>query len=172
MIINKNSIYHSKIKINFDERGYFFESFRKNKFKDIDFVQDNISYSKKGTLRGMHYQYKFPQSKLITILHGEIYDVIIDLRNHSKNFLKIYSYTLSPKSNNQLYIPRGFAHGFQCISENSTIYYKTDNYYQHEDQYGIDPLDLDLKIEWPLSNKIINNKDSQLPKLSDIKNFF
>lgn len=155
-----------KIKINYDNRGFFFESFRIKNFKNFNFVQDNISFSKKGVIRGMHYQFKYPQAKLLTLLSGEIFDVIIDMRRKSKNFMKIYSFILNKNSNNQLFIPRGFAHGFQCISKEALVYYKTDEYYSPKDQHGINALDKSLNIEWPIKKKILSKKDKILPLLS------
>ena len=168
-----NKIFQTnEIKINYDNRGYFFESFRSNSFKEIDFVQDNISFSIKGTLRGLHYQYEYAQSKLITVIKGEIFDVIVDLRRDSETFLKKNVFNLSDKKINQIFIPRGYAHGFQCVSDEAIIYYKTDNYYTQNDQYGVNPFDHELNIGWPLSKKIINQKDSSLPNLSEVSKLF
>lgn len=168
-----NKIFQTnEIKINYDNRGYFFESFRSNSFKEIDFVQDNISFSIKGTLRGLHYQYEYAQSKLITVIKGEIFDVIVDLRRDSETFLKKNVFNLSDKKINQIFIPRGYAHGFQCVSDEAIIYYKTDNYYKQNDQYGVNPFDHELNIGWPLSKKIINQKDSSLPNLSEVSKLF
>lgn len=168
-----NKIFQTdEIKINYDNRGYFFESFRSNSFKEIDFVQDNISFSIKGALRGLHYQYEYAQSKLITVIKGEIFDVIVDLRRDSETFLKKNVFNLSDSKINQIFIPRGYAHGFQCISDQAIIYYKTDNYYKQNDQYGVNPFDHELNIEWPLSENIINQKDISLPNLSEVSKLF
>ena len=170
--MDKNNFHLNSLKINEDNRGFFFESFRKKNFNDVDFVQDNISYSKIGTLRGLHYQFYSPQAKLITVLKGNIFDVILDLRKESITFMQLFEFNLTSESNNQLFIPRGFAHGFQCLSEDSIIFYKTDSYYEPKDQYGIHPLDIDLKINWPISKKIISNNDLKLPNSSEIEKFF
>ncbi len=172
MMIDNKIFQTNEIKINYDNRGYFFESFRSNSFKEIDFVQDNISFSIKGTLRGLHYQYEYAQSKLITVIKGEIFDVIVDLRRDSETFLKKNVFNLSDKKINQIFIPRGYAHGFQCVSDEAIIYYKTDNYYKQNDQYGVNPFDHELNIGWPLSKKIINQKDSSLPNLSEVSKLF
>ena len=172
MMIDNKIFQTNEIKINYDNRGYFFESFRSNSFKEIDFVQDNISFSIKGTLRGLHYQYEYAQSKLITVIKGEIFDVIVDLRRDSETFLKKNVFNLSDKKINQIFIPRGYAHGFQCVSDEAIIYYKTDNYYKQNDQYGVNPFDHELNIGWPLSKKIINQKDSSLPPLSEVSKLF
>lgn len=169
--MEKNLIVN-KIKINNDKRGFFFESFRKKSFYKNNFVQDNVSFSKKGVIRGLHFQYKYPQAKLITVLHGEIFDLVIDLRKKSKTFLKIFTFKLHFKKQNQLFIPRGFAHGFQCISKDASIYYKTDNYYAPGDEYGINPLDLSIKHLWPLKKKILNEKDKKLPNLDNLGKVF
>lgn len=170
--LDKNNFHLNSLKINKDDRGFFFESFRKINFYDIDFVQDNISYSKRGTLRGLHYQFYSPQAKLITVLKGNIFDVILDLRKESTTFMQLFEFNLTSEFNNQLFIPRGFAHGFQCLSEDSIIYYKTDSYYEPKDQYGVHPLDIELNINWPISKKIISNNDLKLPNSSEIENFF
>lgn len=172
MMIDNKIFQTNEIKINYDNRGHFFESFRINSFKEIDFVQDNISFSIKGTLRGLHYQYEYAQSKLITVIKGEIFDVIVDLRRDSETFLKKNVFNLSDKKINQIFIPRGYAHGFQCVSDEAIIYYKTDNYYKQNDQYGVNPFDHELNIGWPLSKKIINQKDSSLPNLSEVSKLF
>lgn len=160
------------IKVNKDNRGFFFESFRNKSFSKNKFVQDNISYSKKGVIRGMHFQFKYPQTKLITIINGRIFDIVIDLRKKSKTFLNVFTFDLNSKETNQLYVPRGFAHGFQCISKEAVIYYKTDNYYAPNDEYGINPLDALIKDKWPIKKKIINKKDKKLPNILKLNKFF
>ena len=145
------------IKVNKDNRGFFFESFRNKSFSKNKFVQDNISYSKKGVIRG---------------INGRIFDIVIDLRKKSKTFLNVFTFDLNSKETNQLYVPRGFAHGFQCISKEAVIYYKTDNYYAPNDEYGINPLDALIKDKWPLRKKIINNKDKKLPNILKLNKYF
>ena len=151
-----------------DERGYFIETYKKENFK-IDFVQDNFSLSKKGVIRGLHYQLKKPQTKLLSVLKGKIFDVIVDVRKKSNDFGKIFTFILDEKHNNQLLIPRGFAHGFQCLSLNALISYKCDNYYYPDDQYGINYNDKDLKIKWPAQAPIVSMKDRKNLNLKDFK---
>lgn len=157
-----------------DSRGYFTElyNFKNKNFKNITFVQDNLSYSKKGILRGLHFQLRNPQLKFITVIYGKIFDVAVDLRNNSKNFGRVYSFEMSFKNKNQLLIPRGFAHGFQCVSEYALIHYKCDNYYFSNDQHGIIENDLSFKIKWPIKKKIISKKDSKLPNFNKHKIYF
>ena len=155
-----------------DSRGYFLETYKK-KSLNFDFVQDNFSFSKKGVIRGLHYQFKYPQAKLLTVVKGKIFDVAVDIRKKSKNFGKVYKFILKEKMNNQLLVPRGFAHGFQCISDEAMIYYKCDNYYFPKDQHGIIFNDKTLKINWPIKkNIIVSNKDKQLPYLIENKKIF
>ena len=155
-----------------DNRGYFMETYKK-KSSNFNFVQDNLSYSKKGVIRGLHYQYKYPQTKLLSVIKGKIFDVAVDIRKKSKNFGKVYKYILNDNINNQLLIPRGFAHGFQCLSSDVIIYYKCDNFYAAKDQYGIVFNDNILNIDWPIKkNIIISKKDKKLPNFSEDINFF
>jgi len=165
-------IQKTKNNIFYDERGYFIETFKK-KFFNINFIQDNFSLSKKEVIRGLHYQLNKPQTKLLSVLKGKIFDVIVDIRKSSENFGKIYEFYLDHKNDNQVLIPRGFAHGFQCLSAEALIYYKCDNYYYPDDQYGIHYNDKDLKIKWPIKKKIIvSQNDQDLPILSKNLNLF
>ena len=165
LIILKPEIYH-------DERGYFFERYNKRKLSEIfissEFVQDNESSSSYGVLRGLHYQEKpFDQSKLITCLKGEVLDVVVDLREESSTYLKHFSIKLSEKNKYQLYIPKGFAHGFIVLSKEAIFSYKVDNYYSPDHEKGIRWDDPSLDIDWilPKNKIIISNKDQQLPRL-------
>ena len=152
-----------------DDRGSFKEVFNEviNDFIDINFIQDNESYSKFGVLRGLHFQ-KSPhqQSKLIRVSLGKIQDVIVDIRKNSNTFGKWESYELSQENNLMLFIPKGFAHGFLVLSEEAIVNYKTDNYYNSESESGIIYNDSKLNINWNLnSNQItISNKDLGLPE--------
>jgi dTDP-4-dehydrorhamnose 3,5-epimerase len=158
-----------------DSRGYFFESFNKNTFYEktklkIDFVQDNQSNSEKGVLRGLHFQKgKFAQAKLVRVIHGTVLDIAVDLRKNSKTFGKYVSVELSDHSRTQFFIPRGFAHGFIVLSNQATLLYKCDNYYNKESEGGIIYNDADLNINWKFSeNEIkLSEKDIKLPKLKD-----
>ena len=157
-----------------DDRGYFKELYNKKSttLAHYNFVQDNISYSKKGIIRGLHYQFKKSQTKLISVLFGEIFDVMVDLRTNSKNFKKVYLFNLNSYDKSQLLVPRGFAHGFQCLSKYSLIHYKCDNFYDPKDQGGLIYNDKLLNIKWPLKKIIISKKDNNLPTLDKIKDFF
>ncbi len=161
-----------------DERGYFYESFSQKEFKeasgiDLPFVQDNHSFSKYGVLRGLHFQ-KPPheQAKLIKVIQGEIYDIAVDLRNNSPTFGKWLGFILSAQNRKQLYIPRGFAHGFIVLSQTAEVLYKCDNFYAPQAEGGIIFNDKDLAIDWLVgeSEIVLSQKDLKLPSFSDIKN--
>jgi dTDP-4-dehydrorhamnose 3,5-epimerase len=157
-----------------DSRGYFFESFNQEKFRaltgiDTHFVQDNQSYSTRGVLRGLHLQKgSSAQSKLVSVAKGEVLDVAVDLRSHSKTYGKQFSIRLSGENNLQLYIPRGFAHGFVVLSDEAIFQYKCDNYYDKAAEGGIYYADPDLGIDWllPYEQLIVSPKDLELPNLS------
>ena len=158
-----------------DDRGYFFESFRKNLFDDLhisDFVQENESLSSYGVIRGLHFQ-KNPhaQSKLVRVVRGRILDVIVDLRQASPTFGKWISVELSSENKRQLFIPRGFAHGFSVLSEKTLVMYKCDNYYHKESEGGILYNDPSLAISWKVNeeNAILSPKDLQLSTFSAYK---
>ena len=162
-----------------DERGYFFESYSKTKFEGlgiyIDFVQDNQSFSKKGTLRGLHYQNPpFAQTKLVRVLEGEIIDVAVDLRKDSPTYGKHFSIALSADNKKQLLIPQGFAHGFSVISETAVVMYKCDQFYNKESEGGIRFDDPALGIDWgmDLSTAIVSEKDLILPNLANCNSQF
>lgn len=153
-----------------DERGCFFEAYSKSKFSDlgitIDFVQDNQSFSKNGTLRGLHYQNPpFAQTKLVRVLQGEIIDVAVDLRRDSPTFGKHFSILLSADNKKQLLVPQGFAHGFSVISETAVVLYKCDQYYNKQSEGGIRFDDAELNINWgmDLKDAIVSDKDLILP---------
>ena len=155
-----------------DDRGFFFEAFNKKRFKektglDINFVQDNESHSSYGTLRGLHYQLApHSQSKLVRVLSGEVLDVAIDLRKESKTFGEHFSLKLSAKNKKQLFIPKGFAHGFVVLSEKATFAYKCDNYYNFDSEGGIIYNDNSLNIDWIVAKNdlMLSKKDLILPK--------
>ena len=160
-----------------DERGYFFESFNKEKFteiigKDVNFVQDNQSFSSKGVLRGLHYQTgEFAQAKLVRVLQGSVLDIAVDLRKGSPTFGQHVSVELSLENQKQLFVPRGFAHGFIVLSETATFFYKCDNFYNKESEGGIIYNDSTLNIDWklPQNEFIISEKDTILPNLDNAK---
>ena len=163
-----------------DERGYFFESFNAQKFQketgmNINFVQDNQSRSVRGVLRGLHYQTgDFAQAKLVRVLQGEVLDIAVDIRKSSATFGQYYSTVLSEKSKTQLFIPRGFAHGFLVLSDTADFFYKCDNYYNKQSEGGITFNDPDINIDWQMqaSELIISPKDLELPYLLIRKMFF
>jgi dTDP-4-dehydrorhamnose 3,5-epimerase len=162
-----------------DRRGYFFESFNKQIFKqagiNTEFVQDNESRSQRGTLRGLHYQLNpMAQAKLIRVVEGEVLDVVVDLRNGSPTFGKSFTIAISAENKKQLYIPRGFAHGFSVLSENCIFQYKCDNYYSKENEGGILFSDPALNIDWGLDHQevIVSDKDKVQPLFKDCINNF
>lgn len=157
-----------KPKVFGDERGFFFESFNQKVFndligKEITFVQDNHSRSAKNVLRGLHYQIKQPQGKLVRVIQGEIFDVAVDLRKPSPFFGKWVGVTLSSNNKNQLWIPGGFAHGFIVLSDTAEVIYKATDYYAPTSEKIILWNDPELSIDWPLDNypPITSNKDQQ-----------
>ena len=156
-----------------DERGFFLETFRRRGFEDQgigqEFVQDNHSRSRKGVLRGLHFQKNHPQGKLIYVISGAIFDVALDLRRESSSFGRWHGTVLSDENHHQLWIPPGFAHGFCVISEQVDLVYKCTDYYHPEDEGGIIWNDPELKIEWPIANPIVSEKDSKNPTLRAIE---
>ncbi|WP_313790191.1 dTDP-4-dehydrorhamnose 3,5-epimerase [Muricauda sp. TY007] len=160
-----------------DERGYFFESYNHKDFceaigREVNFVQDNQSFSKKGVLRGLHYQKgEHAQAKLVSVLSGRIQDVVVDLRKNSPTFGEHLSIELSSDNKKQLFVPRGFAHGYLTLSESAEVFYKCDNYYNRDAEGGIKYDDDVLSIDWKMKNEkiIFSIKDSQL---STFKNGF
>ena len=141
-----------------DKRGYFFESYNKKDFLNaginIDFVQDNESKSHRGVLRGLHFQKKYPQSKLVRVVKGEVFDVAVDLRKDSKTFGKYESVIISEENQKQFLIPKGFAHGFLVLSDEAKFVYKCDDFYHPEDEGGIIYNDPDININWPFLDNI------------------
>jgi len=157
-----------------DTRGCFFESFQLEHYRefgiDKPFIQDNISHSKYGVLRGLHYQLKHPQGKLITVIRGEIFDVVVDIRKESPTFGKWSAFILNDKSYWQLYIPPGFAHGFCVLSEFADFCYKCTDYYHPGDEFGVIWNDPNIAIDWPKSDidMILSEKDKDYKVLSEI----
>ncbi len=160
-----------------DERGYFFESFKKNIFDEhgikLNFVQDNISKSKKGTIRGLHYQVgKNTQGKLCQVISGSVIDVAVDIRFNSPTFGKHLSVELSEENHLQLWIPPGFAHGFSVLSEEAIFSYKCTAYYSKEDERSILYNDPELKIDWQIENPVVSEKDLKAKLFKDIDREF
>ncbi len=160
-------------KIFFDDRGYFYESYNKNSFKnttglDIDFVQDNESKSSRGVVRGLHYQLPpYAQSKLIRVIKGEILDVAVDIRENSETYGEVFSIILNEDNKKMLFIPRGFAHGFSVLSEKAIINYKCDNFYNKSSESGIIYNDSSLNIDWKIKDAIISEKDKSHPSFGN-----
>ncbi len=156
-----------------DDRGYFFESFRDSYMKeigyDIQFVQDNVSKSFQGTIRGLHYQIQNPQDKLITCLKGEVLDVAVDIRRNSPTFGNYVAFKLSEKNHRMLLVPKGFAHGFSVLSEEAVVVYKCSDYYNKEGERGIRWDDPIIRINWNISRPILSDKDKKLPLFSALK---
>ena len=159
-----------------DHRGYFFESFNRKTFLaqtglDINFVQDNQSHSQKGVLRGLHFQLgDAVQAKLVRVLKGKVLDVAVDIRQKSPTFGKHVAVELSEDSHTQLFVPRGFAHGFVVLSEEATFFYKCDNYYNPATEAGIIFNDPALAINWqlPETELFLSAKDKVLPTLQEL----
>ena len=148
-----------KSKIFSDRRGYLRETFRNNLFNKINFPFDVMSFSKKKVLRGLHLQTKNSQAKIITVTHGKIFDVAVDLRKKSKTFGKYVGIVISDKSDFSFYIPKGFAHGFMCLSDKCTVNYKCSNYRDAKSEKTLKWNDKKINIKWPFKNPILSNKD-------------
>lgn len=156
-----------------DDRGFFFESYNQRLFHQNqimnDFVQDNQSFSSYGVIRGLHYQREpYAQSKLVRVVHGIILDVVVDMRTGSPAFGKYFGIELSAANKKQLFIPRGFAHGFSVLSDTAELAYKCDQFYNKESESGIRYNDPQLNIDWkiPSDQAIISSKDAQLPEFN------
>jgi dTDP-4-dehydrorhamnose 3,5-epimerase len=164
-------------KIILDERGYFMESFNENTFqkgtgKAVHFVQDNQSFSAKGVLRGLHYQTgEHAQAKLVRVLNGAVLDVVVDIRPESTTYGQYVSILLSSENQKQLFVPRGFAHGFLVLSDTATFFYKCDNFYNKESEGGLSYNDPKVNIDWnfPKEKILISEKDLVLPTLEKAK---
>jgi dTDP-4-dehydrorhamnose 3,5-epimerase len=152
-----------------DSRGFFMETYHEKRYQesgiDIDFVQDNLSFSVKATLRGLHYQHPNEQAKLIYVVQGEIFDVAVDVRPNSLSFGKWVGEFLSDTNKKQLFIPDGFAHGYCVMSDTSLVVYKCSAFYSPGDEKGVLWSDPDLNISWPVKEPIISGKDQKLPYL-------
>ena len=162
-----------------DDRGYFFEAYNSKKFKenihDINFIQDNESQSVRGVLRGLHFQKPpFDQAKLVRCIKGKILDVALDIRKYSKTYGKHFSIELSSENKRQLFIPRGFAHGFSVLSDNAIFSYKVDNLYAPDFESGIKFNDKNLNINWKLNESefILSEKDKNLIYFEDLESPF
>ncbi len=155
-----------------DDRGFFAQTYHEREYReagiDVRFVQDNWSHSSRGVLRGLHYQLKNPQAKLVSVMRGEVFDVVVDVRRGSPTFGKWVSEILSVENGHQLYVPVGFAHGFCVLSETVDFFYKCSDFYAPGDEYGIRWNDPAVKIDWPKCGEfILAEKDKGAPLLSD-----
>jgi dTDP-4-dehydrorhamnose 3,5-epimerase len=155
-----------------DERGFFFETYHERRFADLGitdkFVQDNHSRSRRGAVRGLHYQLKHAQAKLCRVVLGEVFDVAVDIRRGSPTFGKWVGAVLSAENQQQIYIPPGFAHGFSVLSEAAEFLYKCNDFYYPEDEHGVLWNDPQLKIEWKVSDSIISEKDQKFSPLAKV----
>ena len=155
-----------------DSRGFFLESFQQQRYADagmvLPFVQDNVSRSCKGTLRGLHYQTQHPQGKLVFVTRGEVFDVAVDLRLNSPSFGKWFSVTLSEENHRQLYLPPGCAHGFCVLSAEVDFIYKCTDYYHPETELTIYWKEPELKIDWPIEKPLLSDKDLRGIYIRDI----
>lgn len=150
---NIDGLYIIEPTVHQDDRGYFMETYNQNDMReaglDMNFVQDNQSMSKKGVLRGLHFQKKYPQGKLVRVLKGRVFDVAVDLRKESETFGQWYGIELSEKNKKQFYISEGFAHGFLVLSDEAEFFYKCTDFYHPGDEAGIAWNDPDINIKWP-----------------------
>ena len=155
-----------------DERGFFLETYHSLRYRDAgietSFVQDNLSFSKKNVLRGLHFQKSQPQAKLVQVISGEIFDVAVDIRPGSATFGKWAGVVLSEGNKRQLLVPEGFAHGFCVLSKAAHVAYKCSVFYNPADEGGIRWSDPDIGIDWPVSNPILSDKDRNFPCLEDL----
>jgi dTDP-4-dehydrorhamnose 3,5-epimerase len=159
-----------------DDRGYFMETYNYNAYRDVgidvEFVQDNQSSSRKGVLRGLHFQIKYPQDKLVRVVRGTVFDVAVDLREGSKTYGKWYGLVLSEENKKQFFIPKNFAHGFLVLSDQAEFAYKCTDFYHPNDEGGLAWNDPDIGIEWPLEagvELIVSEKDQKWCSLKELQ---
>jgi len=155
-----------------DQRGFFMETYNEKRYHelgiDVRFVQDNLSFSIQNTLRGLHYQYPNAQAKLVSVIHGEVFDVVVDIRQGSPTFGKWTGARLSGDNKRQLFAPVGFAHGYCVLSETAIFQYKCSNFYSPKDEKGILWNDPDLNITWLVTSPLLSDKDKENPSLSNV----
>ena len=159
-----------------DDRGSFMDSFNSKQFnnslkKNITFVQDNLSISKKGVFRGLHFQYEFPQAKLVSVLSGEILDIVVDLRKSSKTFGDWCTFEISSKNNKQIFIPEGFAHGFLALQDDTKVFYKVSDFWNPKDEFTLKYNDKKINIELPFEPILISEKDKNGLSFDEIPTF-
>ena len=155
-----------------DSRGYFLETYQQQKYAEAGisqpFVQDNQSYSTKNVLRGLHFQLRHPQGKLVRVTQGSVFDVAIDMRKNSPTFGKWHGEILSAENKKQMYIPENFAHGFCVLSDSAEFVYKCTDFYVPGDESGLIWNDAQLGIKWPIEQPILSDKDAALPSWADV----
>ena len=155
-----------------DDRGFFLEIYHQARYGEIGisrtFVQENHSHSRKGSIRGLHYQLKNPQGKLVYVVTGRIFDVVLDIRSGSPTFGSWYGTELTADNKHQIYIPQGFAHGFSVLSDKADVIYRSTDFYAPGDEYGVLWNDPDLEIDWGVENPILSPKDLDNPRLYQI----
>lgn len=155
-----------------DSRGYFLETYQQRKFADLGitkpFVQDNQSHSTKHVLRGLHFQLRHPQAKLVRVTQGTVFDVAVDIRRNSPTFGKWHGEILSAENRKQMYIPENFAHGFCVLSDSAEFLYKCTDFYVPGDEAGLIWNDPHIGIEWPIHEPILSSKDAALPGWADV----
>jgi dTDP-4-dehydrorhamnose 3,5-epimerase len=155
-----------------DDRGFFTQTYHFEQYReagmDVRFVQDNWSRTTKGVLRGLHYQLKHGQDKLVSVIRGEVFDVAVDIRKKSPTFGKWVGAILSEENKHQLFVPKGFAHGFCVLSDEVDFVYKCSDFYTPGDEYGIHWNDPDIGIDWPMSEVLISDKDQDAPLVKDV----
>jgi dTDP-4-dehydrorhamnose 3,5-epimerase len=155
-----------------DHRGFFVESWNRQRYREAgiaeDFVQDNFSLSRRGTLRGLHFQKPRPQGKLVSVWQGEVFDVAVDIRRNSPTFGRWLGLNLTAESKRQFYVPPGFAHGFAVLSETALFHYKCTELYSPKDEVGFRWNDPTVGIKWPVEAPMLSNRDAQAPLLKDL----
>lgn len=155
-----------------DSRGFFMELWNQRRYREgglaADFVQDNLSLSRRGALRGLHFQSPNPQGKLVEILDGEVFDVVVDLRRSSPTFARWHGLTLSAENKRQFYVPPGFAHGFVVVSETALFHYKCTEFYSPKDEQTLSWNDPEVAVQWPISEPLLSAKDTKGLRLKDL----
>jgi len=155
-----------------DSRGFFMETWNRQRYREAglnaDFVQDNLSLSRRGALRGLHFQNPSPQGKLVSVLQGEVFDVAVDIRRSSPTFGKWEGTVLSSENKRQFFVPAGFAHGFLVLSEEAMFHYKCTEFYSPKDEMTVRWNDPEIGIEWPIKNPILSEKDGRGLRLRDV----
>lgn len=168
-----DGVYIITPKVYGDDRGYFMETYKESDFREAgiccNFLQDNQSKSKKGVLRGLHFQKKYPQAKLVRVIKGEVFDVAVDLRKESPTYGKYVGAVLSAENKKQFFVPRGFAHGFLVLSDEAEFVYKCDNLYHPEDEGGLIYNDKSINIDWPQGFDVtLSEKDKHFPTFEEL----